>query len=112
MVLDRLTNMFKNPKARVKSTQRNVNGNCRRNHGSLANRLSITSQGNAVEIALGLSFMTSFHDEKNPILFFRYTGQIVTGLFIELTTPGDSPIRSGNGFKEFKLTQVCFKQLF
>jgi len=47
-----------NPKARVKSTQRNVNGNCRWNHGSLANRLSITSQGNAVEIALGLSFMT------------------------------------------------------
>ena len=75
MVLGRHTSnviqvMFKNPKARVKSTQRNVNGNCRRNHGSLANRLSITSQGNAVEIALGLSFMTSSHDEKNQYCFF------------------------------------------
>ena len=64
--------MFKNPKARVKSTQRNVNGNCRRNHGSLANRLSITSQGNAVEIALGLSFMTSSHDEKSDFVFSVY----------------------------------------
>ena len=101
--------MSKSPKARAKSAQRNVNGNCRRNHGSLANRLSITSQGNAVVIALGLSFMTSSHDEKIRFRFFRYTGQIVTGLFIELTTPGDSLIRSGNGFKEFR---VCFKQLF
>ena len=56
--------MSKIPKARVKSPKRNVDGNCRRDYGSLANRLSITSQGNAVEIALGLSFMTSSHDEK------------------------------------------------
>ena len=104
--------MFKNPKARVKSTQRNVNGNCRWNHGSLANRLSITSQGNAVEIALGLSFMTSSSDEKIRFLFLRCPDKLATGLFIELTTPGDPRIRPGNGFKEFKLTQVCFKQLF
>ena len=100
-----------NPKARVKSTQRNVNENCRRNHGSLANRLSITSQGNAVEIALGLSFMTSSSDEKIRFLFLRCPGKLATGLFIELTTPGDPPIRPGNGFKEFELTEVCFKQL-
>ena len=56
--------MSKIPKARVKSPKRNVDGNCRRDYGSLANRLSITSQGNAVEIALRLSFMTSSHDEK------------------------------------------------
>ena len=32
-----------NLKARSKSSKRNVNGNCRRYYGSLANRLSITS---------------------------------------------------------------------